>query len=86
MKRMGAQFFRVCELWGAGFKFLLVLSVVGMLAFLAGSALAWLLFLLLGWKNEDGEFNFGVMFAAVIAPYFVGRTMPTLRQFTGNLS
>lgn len=80
MSRFANIIFRFFEVWSSGFTFLLVLSLLVVLALIGGSALAWLFFLLLGFK-EDVSLEWSAIFAAFIAPYIFGRALPDLRSF-----
>ncbi|MBI3375944.1 MAG: hypothetical protein HY017_29855 [Betaproteobacteria bacterium] len=72
--------FRFAALWGAGFVFLFVLSLLGLLALVAGSAMAWVFFLLVGSSNNV-SLEWSAVFAFAIAPYIVGRALPDLLPF-----
>ena len=72
--------FRFFEVWSSGFALLLVLSLLVALVLIGGSALAWMFFLLFGFKG-DVSLEWSAIFAAFIAPYIFGRALPVLRPF-----
>ena len=71
--------FRFAEIWGAGLPFLFALSLLGLVAMVAGGVMAWVFFLIMGW-GSDVSLEWSAVFAVAIAPYIVGRALPDLQR------
>ena len=80
MNRATAALFKFCEVWGSGFVFLFVLSLLGIVSLVVGGAVAWVLFLLFGSKSEV-NLEWSALFAVLVAPYIFGRALPDLQDF-----
>lgn len=83
MNGLTVTFFRFCEMWGLGFTFLIMVSVVALLSFIVGSALAWVFFLSFS-LDSDVSFGWSIIFSAPIAPYFFGRALPHFKGILGK--